>query len=105
MAKTLGGDRLKDVEHVHICGEADTFCAHPRQGGIFNFGNNELAVIHYHAPCQYDTPESVKHDWGGYHSRAETVLQRSFDGGVTWPKDQEVVKQAIILKPLNCLIL
>ena len=91
MAKTLGGDRLKDVEHVHICGEADTFCAHPRQGGIFNFGNNELAVIHYHAPCQYDTPESVKHDWGGYHSRAETVLQRSFDGGVTWPKDQEVV--------------
>ena len=91
MAMVAGCETLRDVEHIHICGKGDTFCAHPRQGGIFNFGNNELAVIHYHAECGYDTPESVKHDFGGYHSRAKTLLQRSFDGGRTWPDEENVM--------------
>ncbi len=88
---TPTNETLKDIEHIHICGSEDTFCAHPRQGGIFNFGNNEIALIHNHAPCRYDTPESVMHDFGGYHSQAKILLQRSFDGGATWPQDQEVV--------------
>ncbi len=91
MSKTEAHEVLRDVHHIHICGDADTFCGHPRQGGIFNFGNNEIAVIHYHAPCAYQTRDDVRHDFGGYHSRAKALLQRSLDGGATWPSDQEVV--------------
>ena len=84
-------ESLEDVHHIRICGSPNTYCGHPRQGGVFLFGHHEIAVIHNHAPCRYDTPESVQHDFGGYHSRAKILLQRSLDSGVTWPEDEQVV--------------
>jgi len=91
MPGTSRYESLRDVHHIRICGSPDTYCGHPRQGGIFNFGRNEIAVIHNHAPCGYDRPESVQHDFGGYHSTAKILLQRSLDGGATWPEEEQVV--------------
>ena len=81
---------LAEVKHIKIHGSKDTYCGHPRQGGIYNFGNGELAVIHNHAPCGYQKPEDVYHDEFGYHSRSVALLQRSMDGGETWPEELTV---------------
>ena len=32
----------------------------------------------------------IQHDFGGYHSRSVVLLQRSTDGGRTWPGEHEV---------------
>ena len=48
-------------------------------------------MLHNHAPCAYQTRTDIQHDYGGYHSRSVLLLQRSLDGGRTWPAEQEVV--------------
>lgn len=83
--------RLTEVEHIDVFYDRGRYAGHPRQGGIFNFGGGEIAVIHNNAPCAYARPEDVKHDWGGYHARAVILLQRSTDGGQTWPAANNVV--------------
>ncbi|HUS05478.1 MAG TPA: sialidase family protein [Bryobacteraceae bacterium] len=81
---------IQQVEHIKMHGDRTTYCGHPRQGGIFNFGNNEIAVLHNHAPCAYEKRADIQHDYGGYHSRSSVLLQRSLDGGRTWPGKEEV---------------
>ena len=84
--------RLGKVEHFHICGHPDTYCGHPRQCGLHNFGNGHLALLHWHAPCDYRVVEQTGHSPPfGYHARAQILLQRSFDGGQTWPAEHNVV--------------
>lgn len=83
--------RLRDVRHTTLCYARDCYCGHPRQGGLFHFAGDELAVLHHHAPSAYREPADVRHDYGGYHSRSVVLLQRSLDGGETWPVDQNVV--------------
>lgn len=84
---------IDDVRHVRLCYSRDTYCGHPRQSGIFNFtGNGELAVLHSHAPCRYQVPDDVSHSFTrGYASRARILLQRSTDGGETWPREHDMV--------------
>ena len=82
---------VKDIAHIKLHGDKTTYCGHPRQGGIFNFGGGEIAVLHNHAPCAYRTRTDVQHDFGGYHSRSVLLLQRSLDSGRTWPAEHEVV--------------
>ena len=82
---------LKDVRHVKLCGGTHTYCGHPRQCGIYNFGGGEIAVVHHHAPCRYEQHGDVRHDYAGYHGRAVRLLQRSLDGGETWPPEHHVV--------------
>lgn len=67
------------------------YSGHPRQGVYKYFGGGELIVAHHCAPCAYKVPADVLHDFGGYHSRSVVLLQRSFDGGQTWPIDQDAV--------------
>ena len=78
-----------DVQHSRICGEDDTYCGHPHQDGIFNFGGNEIAVLHKHAPCDYASRPNVGH--GIVHSRAKVVMQRSLDGGESWVEGHQVI--------------
>src|SRR5438045_6351547 len=85
-----GSSALTGVEHIKLHGDRTTYCGHPRQGGIFNFGRGEIAVLHNHAPCAYQKPSDVQHDYGGYHSRSVVLLQRSMDAGRTWPGENEV---------------
>jgi hypothetical protein len=88
LAATVGP--LREVEHIKLHGDRTTFCGHPRQCGIFNFGRGEIAVLHNHAPCAYQKQTDIQHDFGGYHSRSALLLQRSTDGGRTWPGEDEV---------------
>lgn len=81
---------VREIEHVKVHGDKSTYCGHPRQGGIFHFGGGEIAVLHNHAPCACRAPSDVQHDFGGYHSRSKLMLQRSLDGGRTWPAEHEV---------------
>ena len=81
--------RAYDIEHSRICGDDTTYCGHPHQDGIYNFGNDEIAVLHKHAPCDYASLYNVGH--GVVHSRAKVVLQRSFDGGESWQEGLSVV--------------
>lgn len=78
------------IKHFRIHGNSATYCGHPRQGGIFNFGGGEIALVHNHAPCAYAKPEDVQHDYRGYHSRSVLLLQRSTDDGRTWPESGDV---------------
>jgi hypothetical protein len=84
------GGALREVEHIKLHGDRTTYCGHPRQCGIFNFGRGEIAIMHNHAPCSYQKPADVQHDYNGYHSRSVVLLQRSMDGGRTWPGENEV---------------
>ena len=85
-----GGSPIQDIQHIHLHGNRITYCGHPRQGGIHYFGNGELVVMHNHAPCLYEKPADVQHDYGGYHSRSVVLLQRSTDWGRTWPGENDV---------------
>jgi hypothetical protein len=83
--------RISDVSHIKICYDPKRYCAHPRQGIFKYFGDGEIIVGHKHAPCKYKTRKDVSHATDGYHSRSKLLLQRSLDGGQTWPEDQDVV--------------
>ena len=60
----VGKERIGEILE-RILGSSQTPGGHPRQGGIFSFGRDEIAVIHNHAPCGYDRPESVRRFIGG----------------------------------------
>ena len=80
---------VSDVVHSRVCGGPDTYCGHPYQDGMFDFGGGEVAVLHKHAPCDYSSLESIGH--GVSHSRAKIVMQRSLDGGETWEPGRKVL--------------
>ena len=79
---------IADVRHISIHGSRHTYCGHPRQGGIFNFGNGELAVIHNHRSSAYERPGGRGH--GQLVPRTVVLLQRSPDNGETWPQESDV---------------
>ncbi len=85
-------DRVKisDVRHTVICGGRNLFCGHPWIFGVHNFGGGEIVITHFHAPCAYREPRDVRHDFG-YMSRSRVILQRTLNGGETWPKEFNVV--------------
>ena len=83
---------LTEVRHTKLCYSKDTYCGHPRQSGIFNYGDGEIAVLHAHAPSAYRTRNDISHSFTtGYASRARILLQRSLDHGETWPREHDVV--------------
>ncbi len=83
--------RPAEVRHIRLHGDRTTYCGHPRQGGLFYFGNGELVVLHNHATVAYQKREDVQHDFYGYHARSSLLLQRSPDSGSSWPGEEEVV--------------
>lgn len=82
---------LFDIEHLQVDYAKDRYAGHPRQGGIFDFGGGEIAVLYNRAPCAYQTYADVGHDYTGYHNRSQVILARSFDGGRTWDRRHDVV--------------
>ena len=83
---------LTDMRHIKLCYSKDRYCGHPRQSGIFNYGNGEITVLHSHAPSRYQVIADISHSFTtGYASRAKILLQRSLDHGETWPRENDVV--------------
>ena len=82
---------LHDIEHIVVDCDRNRYAGHPRQGGIFQFGPSEIAVLYNRAPCRYQEPADCAHDLGGYHSRSQQILTRSLDGGRTWKHADDVV--------------
>ena len=80
---------VSGVVHSRVCGGPDTYCGHPYQDGMFDFGGGEIAVLHKHAPCDYASLESIGH--AESHSKAKIVMQRSLDGGETWEPGRKVL--------------
>jgi|APSaa5957512622_1039677.scaffolds.fasta_scaffold19014_2 hypothetical protein len=74
--------QIRHLEHGILHRGENWYCGHPRQVLFTQFGDGELVVGHNHAPCIYSSPEDVRHDLGGYHSRAIALLQRSIDGRI-----------------------
>ena len=83
---------LTEIRHTKLCYSKSRYCGHPRQSGIFNYGSGEIAVLHSHAPSRYKVLDDIDHSFTtGYASRAQILLQRSVDGGETWPRANDVV--------------
>ena len=84
---------LTDIHHSKLCYSKDRYCGHPRQCGIYNFGNGEIAVMHHRARSTYRTLNDIRHGWDdiGYKRRCQIVLQRSLDHARTWPSESDVV--------------
>jgi hypothetical protein len=85
--------RLQNIRHITIDCDKKTYCGHPRQqGGMWNFGRGEIAVMYRRAPCKYETDKDVSHSWtDGYMSRSDIVLRRSYDNGQTWLPENDVI--------------
>jgi hypothetical protein len=85
--------KLKNIHHITVDYDKRTYCGHPRQqGGMWNFGGGEIAVVYRRAPCKYETDRDVSHSWtDGYMSRSDIVLRRSYDNGQTWLAENDVI--------------
>ncbi len=81
---------IGELRHSTLHYDRRWYCGHPRQA-LFRFFGDELIVGHNHAPCEYHVPSDVDHDFVGYHRRARVLLQRSSDGGASWPAADETV--------------
>ena len=69
---------ISDLSHSILCCSDDTYCAHPRTCGIWNFGGGEIVVGHRHAECDYDKETQYHHTrCVAYKQRAKVLLQRS----------------------------
>ena len=84
----MQGNMVHDIHHSRVCGDAESYCGHPHQDGILNFGGDEIVVLHKHTRCTYENLLDVGH--GVVHARAKVLMHRSLDGGVTW-QDPSVI--------------
>jgi len=92
---------IYELQHSVVHYNKKWYCAHPRQGLFGYFGDGEIVVGHNHAPCGYEADSEAGRSlaqWGvwhgrlnGYYNRAVVLLQRSPDGGKTWPKENDAV--------------
>lgn len=83
---------LRNVHHLVIDRAEATYSGRPRQCGIANFADGELAVTYRRGPCAYRTPADVSDSLDeGWLSGAEVVLRRSRDGGQSWSPESDVV--------------
>lgn len=82
---------IKQLQHVVIDHDKARYAGHPRQGGIFDVGHGEITVLYNRAACAYKRWPDVRHDVGGYHQRSQVILARSYDGGMTWDRANDVV--------------
>jgi hypothetical protein len=80
---------ISDLEHVVLHYDKSTYCGHPRMVAFQYFGGGEIVVGHFHAPSKYEVYDDVRHV--SYQGRSVCLLQRSTDGGKSWPKENDVV--------------
>ncbi|MBI4580513.1 MAG: exo-alpha-sialidase [Planctomycetes bacterium] len=77
------------MRHIVLHYDKGTYCGHPRMVLFQHFRDDEIIVGHFHAPCRYQEYADVRHV--NYQNRGVLLLQRSTNGGETWPKEAEQV--------------
>ena len=40
----MQGNMVHDIRHSRVCGDEQSYCGHPHQDGILNFGGDEIVV-------------------------------------------------------------
>ena len=80
---------IRNLRHSEVHYDVATYCGHPRMVGFHYFGGGEIVVGHFHAPSYYKIYTDVRHV--AYQARSVCLFQRSMDGGITWPKENEQI--------------
>ena len=94
---------LEDLRHTIVHRDENMYLYGTNRGGIWNFGDGEIAVAYLAVPMDYSVmregpnkywarhcggPRSM---WGRHPrwgSESGCIISRSFDHGETWPEDQ-----------------
>ncbi len=95
-----GHVELRDIEHIRVHYDENLYLCATNRGGIWNFGDGELAVAYLAYPMDYkaELPAGLTRHVGGaraFRGRHErwgdqsgVMLSRSLDGGQTWPESE-----------------
>ena len=88
---------VHDVEHIRLHYDDHLYLYAPNRGGLWNFGDGELAIAYLAGPVDYQAPLPPGKPGPYRHSHpiAErgaraggVLLSRSFDYGQTWPENE-----------------
>ena len=88
---------VNDVEHIRVHYDDHLYLYAPNRGGLWNFGDGELALAYLAGPVDYQAPLPPGKPGPYRHSHpiAErgaraggVLLSRSFDYGQTWPDNE-----------------
>ena len=74
---------IRNIEHVIVGGDKNLLCHWPRQGGIWNWGE-ELLVAYIESPCSYKNIHETGHGQDGIWKNGYIRLRRSYNGGQSW---------------------
>lgn len=85
---------VRDTRHVRIFHDPERYAGHVNRGGIWNFGDGELAVAHRVKTVDYGNADWLAagaHDFSHMPVGATSgiLLNRSLDGGETWPESEK----------------
>ena len=88
--------QVRDIEHIRVHYDRHLYMYAPNRGGIWDFGDGEIAVAYLAGPVDYQTPPVVPSPAGRHahplHERGAkaggVLLSRSFDYGKTWPESE-----------------
>ena len=76
---------MKDVHHVRVYYDDQMYGGHPNRGGIWNFGDGEIAVGCLVKEVPYEDVNPHILEMG---RNSGVILCRSFDHGKTWPESE-----------------
>ena len=91
---------VSDVRHIKIHHDDHLYPFAPNRGGIWNFGDGEIALAYIAVPMNYtdDLPAGYNRHGGGsrafqgahekWGSESGVMLSRSLDWGETWPESE-----------------
>ena len=86
---------VREVEHLRVHYDPTLYMYGPNRGGIWNFGDGELAVAYLVGPVDYQAPlaplRTGRHAYPITERGAKAggvLLSRSFDYGRTWPDSE-----------------
>lgn len=94
---------VQDLRHVIVHRDENMYLYATNRGGIWNFGDGEIAVAYLALPMNYEAiEEGANQTWSrhcggprrmwGQHERwgseSGAIISRSFDNGETWPDNE-----------------
>ena len=72
-----------ESEHIIVYRDENAFCGWPFNGGMWTFGDGEIAAGFIRGACDYSAPHTLQHAFVD-NLKGEQLIVRSRDGGRTW---------------------